>query len=99
MFKLVIVGTIAAFAAATINHPVNKEIVEDIKQKTSQWVPMEPEENPLAQYSTNHILGLLGTKISEPANFPGPALVDNLPDNFDSRTQWGSCVHPIRDQA
>jgi len=23
----------------------------------------------------------------------------NLPDNFDARTKWPSCIHPVRDQA
>lgn len=24
-------------------------------------------------------------------------LLDALPDSFDSRTEWSSCIHPIRD--
>lgn len=37
MFKLIIVGTVAAYVAAEMVHPVNKEIVEKIKEKTSKW--------------------------------------------------------------
>lgn len=25
-------------------------------------------------------------------------LTDELPDSFDSRTKWGECIHPIRNQ-
>jgi hypothetical protein len=35
MFKLVIVGTVVAMAAAT--HPINEDIVKAIKAKTSLW--------------------------------------------------------------
>jgi hypothetical protein len=36
MFKLVIVGTIAAFAFAK-DHPINADMIEEIKQKASIW--------------------------------------------------------------
>ncbi len=98
MFKLVIVGTIAALAAAQ-SHPVNENIVNDIKQKTSLWQPMNPSENPLANKSMNEIFGLLGTHIQGPANLPEPELLESVPESFDSRQQWPSCIHPIRDQA
>lgn len=99
MFKLVIVGTVAVLAAAEMSHPINKEIVEEIKSKTSLWQPAEPEENPLSSYSVDKIMGLMGTTISAPGNFPGPELVEDVPTNFDSRTQWPDCIHEIRDQA
>lgn len=60
---------------------------------------MEPEENPLANYSVDKIMGLMGTTITAPGNFPAPALVEGVPDSFDSRTEWGDCIHAIRDQA
>jgi hypothetical protein len=35
MFKLVVVGTIVAMAAAS--HPINADMVKTIKAKTSLW--------------------------------------------------------------
>jgi len=60
--KLIIVGTIAATAFA-IDHPVNENVVNDIKSKTTKWTPMDPSENPLSNLSTSDILGLLGTHV------------------------------------
>jgi hypothetical protein len=36
MFKLVIVGTIAAFTLAK-EHPINADMIHEIKQKASTW--------------------------------------------------------------
>lgn len=59
MFKLVVVGTVAALASAF--HPINKDIVDEIKQKATTWVPHEVEENPLANKTLSEIMGMLGT--------------------------------------
>jgi len=49
MLKLVIVGTILGFAAANY-HPINKELVEELKSKVS-WRVHDVETNPLAHKS------------------------------------------------
>jgi hypothetical protein len=36
MFKLVIVGTIAAFTFAK-EHPINADMIHEIKQKAATW--------------------------------------------------------------
>ncbi len=59
MFKLAIVGTIAAFVAAT--HPVNSDIVHEIKTKTSSWHVHEAHANPLRDLSMDDIKARLGT--------------------------------------
>jgi len=46
MYKLIVVGTILASALAHI-HPVNEEIIQEIKERASSWEPMELEDNPL----------------------------------------------------
>lgn len=92
MFKLIIVGTIAAVSFAQ-THPINSDIVEEIKSKTSMWTPMDPATNPLGSRSVGEIMGLLGTHIQGPANLPAPEVSADLADNFDSRTQWPDCVH------
>lgn len=44
----------------------------------------------------------MGTDLSIPNSFKGkfkkPEIINGLPANFDSRTQWDGCVHAIRNQ-
>lgn len=96
MYKLVVVGTVAAVAAAT--HPVNEDMVKAIKAKTSLWQPHETESNPLNKYTHEQLLAMLGTYIV-PSNkqYPGSDVTD-VPTNFDAREKWGKSVHDIRDQ-
>lgn len=100
MFKLIIVGTVIA-AASAFQHPINQEIVKHIRETQTKWTPMEPSENPLRHWTAEEIRARLGTILQPPvADIPSPAASnDVLPQCFDSRTQWGNCVHAIRDQA
>lgn len=98
MFKLAIIGSISAFAYAQ-QHPVNQELVEEIKQKTNSWAPHAVEENPMSGKSMTEIMGLLGTHLQGPVGLPDPIPVNGVPSTFDSREQWEGCVHDIRDQA
>ncbi len=101
MYKLVVVGTILASIQAQF-HPVNEEIIEQIKQRADTWEPMEIEDNPLHHMTTEQALALLGTIFDdEESEFPEPILDESLtlPTDFDSRTQWGTCIHAIRNQA
>jgi cathepsin B len=97
MFKLIVIGTIAAFAAAT--HPVSEEMVAHIKAKTSLWQPAETDANPFANMTHEQLLARCGTFIV-PSNkeYNGSPVLKDLPENFDSRQQWGKLIHPIRDQ-
>lgn len=96
MLKLVVVGTIAAIAAAS--HPVTSDMVKTIKAKTALWQPHDTDANPLSKYTPEQLLGMLGTYIV-PSNkiYPGSEVVDT-PENFDARTAWPGQVHEIRDQ-
>ena len=67
MFKLIVVGTISALATASDYHPINQELVDEIKAKAKTWFPMEVHENPLASKSIEEINGLFGLHI-DPAN-------------------------------
>jgi cathepsin B len=99
MYKLVIVGTVATFAAAQ-QHPINPDIVNEIREKTTSWTPMAPEANPLSNLSMSEIMGRLGTIIQGPVGLPGPLPFNgDVPKKFDARKEWGNCVHEIRDQA
>lgn len=96
MYKLVVVGTIAAMAAAS--HPVTSDMVKTIKAKTSLWAPHETDSNPLSKYTPEQLLGMLGTYIV-PSNkiYPGSEVVDT-PPTFDGREKWPKYVSEIRDQ-
>jgi len=60
---------------------------------------MEVHKNPLANKTEAEIKGMMGTIISEPMGYQRPAIANGVPATFDSRDQWGSCIHEIRDQA
>lgn len=86
-------------------HPVNQMMVDEIKA-TATWTPMEVDENPFANWSIEDIKSLMGAKLGddneELANLEilevdGEELED-YPENFDGRQEWGSSIHPIRDQ-
>ena len=62
MFKLAIAGTIVASALAQ-GHPINEDLINEIKEKTQKWIPADPATNPLANKSMSQIMGLLGTHI------------------------------------
>jgi hypothetical protein len=85
MFKLVVAGTIAVLATAQ-NHPVNEDIIQEIKEKTSRWEPIQADSNPLANKSMDEIMGLLGTHIQGPVGLPGPMANGVAPKTFDSET-------------
>ena len=78
-------------------HPVNKQIVNEIKAKADTWTPIEPEENPFAYMSIEQIKGMMGYKkriniiTSQAKHAP-------VPDTFDSRTHWKGSAQKIRDQ-
>ena len=102
MFKLAVVGTVAAMATAKF-HPVNHDLVNEIKEKATTWVPLEVHENPLGKLTTEEVYGLLGAKVgpidsNEALPFPEPEELTAVPATFDSRQRWGGCVHAIRDQ-
>jgi cathepsin B len=63
---------------------------------------MEASSNPFANKPIAEILGMMGTIIDHHENSNDLSQSDasyNTPTSFDSRTQWGACIHPIRDQA
>jgi GMP synthase-like glutamine amidotransferase len=81
-------------------------MVDEIKAKATSWVPHEVDENPLANYSVEDIVGLLGSHESEydrDSWLEGLNIVDSVEEgfqadpSFDARTKWGAWIHPIRD--
>lgn len=102
LFKLIVVGTVAAVASA-YEHPINNGIVNAVRTRTSQWIAHDSWNNPLRNLSVEQIKGLLGT-IVEPTSevaldLVEPVLLEGVPNSFDWRDSQLDCVHPIRDQA
>ena len=100
MLKLVIVGMVATIAVASdYTHPVNQNMVDQIKAKATTWYPAEVHENPLSKMKAKKLMGLLGTHIAPPSPlFAQSKTFVNTPESFDSRTAWPNCIHPIRNQ-
>ena len=77
---------------------INKEIVEDIKSKTQDWVPFEADENPLADLDDDELQRLTGTEFDPNRNLQASSdggSSSGLPTSFDARSKWRSCTHPI----
>ena len=93
--KFIILAIVVALAFAA-THPVNEDIVAEIKEKAT-WTPMEVDENPFAYMPVEQIKAMMGTKLVvadgavEESDF-------NAASEFDAREEWGSKVHAIRDQ-
>lgn len=103
-----IICLILVICAVYARHPVNKEIVEEIKRSTNLWTPVEPEENMFAYHTADQIKGLMGTKIDLDRDLRVAAemgltgLFDeantSVPAAFDSREEWTMCPFDIKDQ-
>lgn len=106
MFKLIIVGFVVACASAMQHrHPINSQIVSEIRAKTNSWEAHTPMDNPLNIYSREELMALVQTQIPETTNFQldsDRTPLEALPTNFDPRAsgeKFSKCIHPIRDQA
>jgi len=96
MYKLAIVGTAVSLAAAY--HPVNQEMIDEIKAKATSWYPMELDKNPLAKLSSDDVLGLMCGHNSENSNefFASPEIV-SVPAYWNWAETNPKAIHPIRD--
>jgi cathepsin B len=102
--KLIILAGIILLGVMA-RHPVNEEIVNQIKAEAS-WTPMEVDENPFAYWSEDEIKSMLGTKLLTPEQienddnviFEDGSDLEDYPLNFDSREEWPDFIHPIRNQ-
>jgi C1A family cysteine protease len=104
MFKLIIVGTIAAFVAAE-QSIISHVMTAKIRDSGASWIAHDPETNPFRNYTTEQLLALVsGAYITEPFD---ESSIDQTPSNalpkdFDPRAKgekFEKCIHPIRDQA
>jgi cathepsin B len=95
---------VAAFA----KHPVNQEIVDEIKRSAKLWQPSEVADNYFNAHTEESIISMMGTKIDlerdvEKANELGLTgfniePTEAVPADFDSREAWSECPFDIKDQ-
>jgi C1A family cysteine protease len=101
MLKLIIVGTIATLSLAR-EHPINADMVAEIKKSATTWEPYEVRENPLAHLTHDEIQGMLKTYTTYYEKPEFLSYEDDTPSTapatFDARTQWPACIHTIKDQ-
>ena len=95
--KAVIIAVLLVASTLATRHPVNHEIVSEIKQMETTWTPMEPEENPFAYKSIEEIKAMMGTKITVEEEIATDFGFEPN-DSFDARTHWPGKIHAIRDQ-
>ncbi len=74
----------------------------DSLRKSVTWQVADYEKNPFRSWTREEVQHFLGTRkdlhFRRPLPAQTPAKVSVLPTNFDARTQWGACIHPVRDQ-
>lgn len=101
MYKSLILAGVVAIGSTAVTHHINEDIVSEIKTKTEAWTPYEASENPWRNKSLTELNGLLGTIITGTKGYQVEEEVDmfGVPESFDARNQWKSCIHPIRNQA
>ena len=82
------------------NFATNPELYEYLK-KHAPYKIYKPEENPFRNWTDDELRNLCGDIPPEPKpeNKKVEYIKDNdVPTEFDSRTNWANCVQPIRDQ-
>lgn len=83
---LLILGVATVLNARTTDHPINDDIVKEIKNKTKAWTPYEPGENPLLNYTHPMLHQILGTNLKPPLGTLMPKSENaNIPKEFDPR--------------
>lgn len=60
---------LAALLGLGLSHPINEEIVKEIRQKTSLWTAHDVKTNPIAHWTEEEIKGRLGTILQKPFGF------------------------------
>lgn len=95
---------VAVFA----KHPVNQEIVDEIKRSTKLWYPVEVEENIFRFHTEEALKGIMGSHIDTEKDVAAALELgltgftdesyEALPENFDSTTHWPQCPFDIKNQ-
>jgi len=102
MKSLLILSLLIACAFAT---RVLKEETEKVVKEKASWESYNYDENPFKDLTKDQIKSLLGAHLAWDnhnihlfADVDDHEKVKDLPEKFDSRTQWPECVFPVRNQ-
>lgn len=63
------------------NSHVHHQMVDEIRNRTNKWKPMEPEENPFAGKTDDELRGYVGAL--EHTDYEGTGSIENQPSGFD----------------
>ena len=96
--KLLLISLLVLTPFVFGEHPVNHELVETINASGSTWTAMAPEDNPFYFVPEEQIKSMMGAKLTVYEENTDVVAANDIPTSFDSRTQWGSKVHAIRNQ-
>ncbi len=107
-FLLIVAALALAVAGKSIEDnkafgPLSENMVNYINKVSSTW---KAEKNKFHSWSLESVRRLLGVPLShigKPSRLPAinhEIKVKDIPDNFDSRTQWPNCptIQEVRDQ-
>ncbi|CDW88954.1 cathepsin b [Stylonychia lemnae] len=95
--RIIVLGGLASFAYT--NSVVNQHMLDEIRSANAMWEPAELNDNAFANYTDEELSTLLGAAIGDVSEFSDVHALEAVPTSFDSRTRWGDCIHPIRNQA
>lgn len=97
----ILVAILAIATASNIDDPLSDEFIAEINRKATTW---EAGRNFHPETSRMYIRTLMGVhpdskNYLEPPKLMG-AIREDLPDDFDARTNWPNCptIQEIRDQ-
>lgn len=83
--------------------PITHNLVSEIKEKATTWVPYEIDENPFANRSPLQLLAMFGSHRSKSNDYNKPTTIDDagledIPEEFSALKQWKDCMLPVIDQ-
>jgi hypothetical protein len=97
--KTIALVALGVAIAAAHEHPVNHQIVNELK-RTASWKVAEVHENIFATWSLDEIKGLMGTKLDiQPVDKMCNNESNGLPDAYNFYESHVECDNPVRNQA
>jgi cathepsin B len=97
--KTIALVALGVAIAAAHEHPVNHQIVNDLK-KNASWKVAEVHENQFSSWSTEEIKGLMGTILDyQPVDTMCPTQAAGVPESYNFYEAHPECSNPVRNQA
>jgi cathepsin B len=86
-------------AVCLCNIAITQNFIEEVKRSVS-WETTTYEENIFRGWTVDEVKGIMGVRdIKTASPFAArPRRMALVPDEFDGRKQWPSCIHAVRNQ-